>query len=318
MSDIVFDMEWNMGYPKTEAARFDEIIEIGAAKVEGGQIVSTYKEYVRPTFHKAIHHHVRKILPFTKKDLQDAKNFRTVIKEFKAWCGPDAQLISWGNSDISVLHANLDRYHMPVDWFGDVYDLQAGYAYLLEEYTHQYSLKDVVEQLGIDAPEEFHDAANDAYYTAMIAIAIKEKYGHLPSTQVIQAKREELRAIRAEELRIKAKEQETAALEEAAPLTWAKLEGFSSPEALLQSPQCSKWLCPHCDQPVSATGWSEYAETGYLSRGQCKEHGWLYAFVTIEEADHQYHGVRVIYPSTQKLKHTYFRFGHCPHRKSKK
>jgi DNA polymerase III epsilon subunit-like protein len=320
MNIIVFDMEWNMGYPKTEAARFDEIIEIGAAKVEGGQIVDTYKEYVRPTFHHVIHHHVRKMLPFTKQDLRDAKNFRTVVREFKNWCGPDAQLVSWGNSDISVLHANLEKYHMPSDWFGDVYDLQAGYAYLLGEYTHQYALKDVVEQLGIDAPEEFHDAANDAYYTALIGIAIGEKYGELPSTQVIQAKREELRAIRAEELRIKAKEQETAALEEASPLSWTKLGSYPNDQALLQSGECSKWPCPHCGSPLSATGWTVYAETGYITRGQCKEHGWTYAYVTTEpeEGGHAVHGARVIYPATQRLKSTYFRFGHSGRKKGKK
>ncbi len=318
MSDIVFDMEWNMGYPKTEADRFDEIIEIGAAKVENGRIADTYKEYIRPTFHHVIHHHVRKILPFTKKDLRDAKGFRTVIKEFKAWCGPNARLISWGSSDISVLHANLEKYNMPADWFGDVYDLQAGYAYLLQEYTHQYSLKDVVEQLGIEAPEEFHDAANDAYYTALVGIAILEKYGELPSTQVIRAKREELRVIRAEELRVKAKEMETAALAEAQPLSRAQISSYSSREALLESPECAKWQCPYCGRTVTETGWSLYAETGYLTRGHCREHGWLYAFVTPEEDDAGCHGVRVIYPATRKLKSTYFRFGHFHAKKANK
>ncbi len=318
MSDIVFDMEWNMGYPKTEADRFDEIIEIGAAKVENGAITDTYKEYIRPTFHHAIHHHVRKILPFTKKDLRDAKSFRTVIKEFKAWCGPDARLISWGNSDISVLHANLEKYNIPANWFGDVYDLQAGYAYLLQEYTHQYSLKDVVEQLNIEAPEEFHDAANDAYYTALIGIAILKKYGELPSSKVIQAKREELRTLHAEELRIKAKEMESAALAEAVPLAQTEIGAYPSQEALLKSPECRKWQCPLCGQTVSDTGWSLYAETGYLTRGQCKEHGWLYAFVTLEPEETGCHGVRVIYPATQKLKSTYFRFGHSRSKKPKK
>lgn len=318
MSDIVFDLEWNMGYPKTEADRFDEIIEIGAAKVEGGQITDTYKEYVRPTFHHTIHHHVRKILPFTKKDLRDAKSFRTVIQEFKAWCGPDARLISWGNSDISVLHANLEKYRMPANWFGDVYDLQAGYAYLLQEYTHQYSLKDVVEHLGIEAPDEFHDAANDACYTARIGIAILEKYGELPPTEVIQAKREELRAIRAEELRVKAKEMETAALAEAVPLAQARIGSYPTGEALLKSAECSRWQCPLCGRTVSGTGWSLYAETGYLARGQCGEHGWLYAFVTLEEEGSGCHGARAIYPATQKLKNTYFRFGHSHVKKARK
>ena len=52
---IVFDMEWNMGYaPKTfryqgaEQTLRGEIIQIGAAKVEGGQIPDTLTGTMRP------------------------------------------------------------------------------------------------------------------------------------------------------------------------------------------------------------------------------------------------------------------------------
>lgn len=310
MSDIIFDMEWNMGYPKEGEPHFDEIIEIGAVKVEGGQIVGTYKEYIRPSIHRVIHHHVRKMLPFTAKDLEHAKPFRTVIQEFKAWCGPNAQLISWGNSDISVLESNLTRYGMAHDWVGPCYDYQAAYAYLRQEYTHQYSLKDAVEQLGIEAPEDFHDAANDAYYTALIGIKIKEIYGELPSAAVIQAKREELRAIHAEEVRKKAKEMETAALEEATPLTSRLLPPYPSVEKALQSKACGHWACPLCGASIAATGWSLYAEAGWLTRGRCPEHSWQYPYITFEETPEGFVGTMSILPATQKIKNSYFRFGH--------
>ncbi len=316
MLEIVFDMEWNMGYPKEGEPHFDEIIEIGAVKVQDNQIIDTYKEYVRPVIHRVIHHHVRKMLPFTAKELRDAKNFQTVIREFKRWCGPADRLVSWGNSDINVLHQNLARYGMSADWVAPCYDLQAAYAYLLQEYTHQYSLKDVVEQLGMEAPEDFHDAANDACYTAHIGIEIQKRYGALPSDREIQAKREELRAIHAEEVRKKALEMETSALAEAVPLATWTVPVLATVEATLDSPACSKWRCPHCGGKVTATGWSLYAEAGYLTRGHCPEHSWQYPFVTFPEGGAE--AAVQLLPATQKIKNSYFRFGHSRSGKKKR
>lgn len=313
MSIIVFDMEWNMGYPKPGEEHFDEIIEIGAVKVEDWrEIVGQYKEYVRPTVHKAIHHHVRKMLPFGKKDLKGAADFRTVIREFKAWCGPDAQLVSWGNSDIAVLQANLARYHLSPSWVGPVYDLQAGYAWLRQEYTRQYGLKDAVEQFGIAAPEEFHDAANDAYYTALVGIEIVKHYGPLPDAATVQAKREELRAIHAAEQLVKSREMERAALEEAEILSQISFGAYASEQECLKSKACSEWACPHCGRRVRATGWTPFAGgEGYITRGRCAEHGWQYAFATVkEEGEGQWTGTQRVYPPTSKLKSCYFRFGH--------
>ena len=313
MSIIVFDMEWNMGYPKPGEDHFDEIIEIGAVKVENWQqVTDQYKEYIRPTVHRAIHHHVRKMLPFGKKDLKGAANFRTVIQEFKEWCGPDAQLVSWGNSDIAVLHANLARYDLSPDWVGPVYDLQAGYAWLRQEYTRQYGLKDVVEQYGIEAPEEFHDAANDAYYTAMVGIEIMKEYGLLPDTATIQAKREELRAIHAAELAEKAKEQETESLREGEVLASFSFGSYESESACLTSRACCEWGCPTCGARVRATGWSAYANnTGYITRGRCPEHGWQFGFVKLTEGADGWQGEETIYAASPMLKSCYFRFGHA-------
>jgi DNA polymerase III epsilon subunit-like protein len=313
MSIIVFDMEWNMGYPKPGAEHFDEIIEIGAVKVENWQeITGQYKEYVRPTVHKTIHHHVRKMLPFTKQELKGAENFRTVIQQFKDWCGPDAQLVSWGNSDISVLQANLAHYHLSPDWVGPVYDLQAGYAWLRQEYTRQYGLKDAVEQFGIEAPEEFHDAANDAYYTALVGIAIVKQYGPLPDTQTVQAKREELRAAREAELKERSKTMEAETLTETEPLASFPIGGQATPEECLRAPSSSRWSCPTCAQRVKATGWSSYANgAGYITRGRCPEHGWQFAFASLEQGeDGLWHGTETLYPPTSKFKTCYFRFGH--------
>ncbi len=303
MSIIIFDMEWNMGYPRDGEPHFDEIIEIGAVKVQNQKIVATYKEYVRPYFHRVIHHHVRKMVPFTAKELKDAKTFQTVAREFKRWCGAGAQLVSWGNSDISVLESNLARHGMASDWFGECYDLQAGYAYLLEEYTHQYSLKDVVDQFGLESTDEFHDAAIDAYYTALVGIEIEKRYGAWPSTEVIQAKREELRAIHAEEVRQKALE----ALNEAEPLAAGSISIDEPLEVFVVSSACDSWDCPLCGGEVKATGWNQYAGQGYLTRGRCKEHGWQYPYMELARADGTTANL-AIFPATQKIKNSYFRF----------
>ena len=96
---IVFDMEWNMGYaPKTfryqgaEQTLRGEIIQIGAAKVEGGNITDTFTVTMRPQIFPKLHHHVAKVTGLTQKDLAAGVPVAEGLRRFMDWCGPDAAL----------------------------------------------------------------------------------------------------------------------------------------------------------------------------------------------------------------------------------
>ena len=97
MSYVFFDLEWNQGYPRSEADKLDEIIQFGAYQLKDWQAEGVaFSAYVRPTIHKKLHHRVRKMLPLDQKDLLRAQRFPEVADTFFHWCGPDAQFFHLG------------------------------------------------------------------------------------------------------------------------------------------------------------------------------------------------------------------------------
>ena len=163
MSYVFFDLEWNQGYPRSEADKLDEIIQFGAYQLKDWQAEGVaFSAYVRPTIHKKLHHRVRKMLPLDQKDLLRAQRFPEVADTFFHWCGPDARFFTWGPSDAKVLDLNLAWYGMEQYLSIDVYDLQRAFDLMIMGSDQQTALKDAVEKLGLQDELEFHDDCNDA------------------------------------------------------------------------------------------------------------------------------------------------------------
>ena len=81
MSYVFFDLEWNQGYPHSIEDKLDEIIQIGACRLEQWDSQpEPFSCYVRPTIHKKLHHRVRKMLPLDMDTLKQADGFRAVAR----------------------------------------------------------------------------------------------------------------------------------------------------------------------------------------------------------------------------------------------
>ena len=173
---IIFDMEWNMGYaPKTfdyhgiEENLRGEVIQIGAVKMEGQEIRDTFRVTLRPRIFRKLHHRVAKVTGLTQKEINAGLPISEGLRKFRAWCGEDAVLGEWGQDDMPVLKQNLFLVGQDESWPGKWYDLQ-------KVYTAQRPLKEgegmaletVVDRLGIEKEDSFHDALADAMYTAKV------------------------------------------------------------------------------------------------------------------------------------------------------
>ena len=167
---IVFDMEWNMGYaPRTfryqgaEQTLRGELIQIGAAKVEGGKITDTFTVTMRPKIFPKLHHHVAKVTGLTQKARARGVPSPGGRRRFMDWCGPDAGLGGWGQDDVPGLKQNLVLAGLDESWPHRWYDLQR--AFLSQRPRAEgesMTLESVVERLGIEKEEAFHDALADA------------------------------------------------------------------------------------------------------------------------------------------------------------
>ena len=177
MNLIVFDLEWNIGYqPKTflyhgtELTLRGEIIQIGAARInEHGDVLDTFEVNLKPRIFRKLQHHIAKVTGLSQGDLDAGLPMREGLQRFLDWAGPDAELAEWGLDDVPVLKQNLFLVGLKENWPCRWYDLQ---RIFLQTYPRKegegLTLESVVERLGIPKEEPFHNALDDALYTARV------------------------------------------------------------------------------------------------------------------------------------------------------
>lgn len=183
MEYIVFDLEFNQGFDKTlnktvsnERCPF-EIIQIGAIKLDSNfNIIDTFNSYVRPEIYKNIHPFVGKMTGITLKDVVDAPSFAKVYKDFKKFIsGKNPILCVWGTGDLKELYRNITYYDLPSKSLPKSYINIQHYAsnYFENPAGKSIGLQNAIQILGLNQDKSYHDALNDAYYTAQVFMRIQ-------------------------------------------------------------------------------------------------------------------------------------------------
>ncbi|MBO6157881.1 MAG: PolC-type DNA polymerase III [Firmicutes bacterium] len=154
---VVFDIE-TTGFNKES----DRIIEIGAVKVQGREIVDRFSRFIDPEM--PIPEHITKLTSITDDDVRGQGTIREVLPEFKAWVG-DAAFVAHNASFDTGFIANKNEKlgYAPMDnTIVDTLELARG-LYDLKRYT----LDSVAKALGVDL-RSHHRAVDDAEATAGI------------------------------------------------------------------------------------------------------------------------------------------------------
>lgn len=107
MNYIVMDLEWNNAYLKSAHSFVNEIIEVGAVKLdEQLRVIDTFSQFICPVASKKIRNRIKELTHIENEDLENAEYFKTVMDSFSEWCGEDFALLTWGDTDIRTLIAN--------------------------------------------------------------------------------------------------------------------------------------------------------------------------------------------------------------------
>lgn len=162
---IVMDLEWNRGYDRTP---LDEILQIGAVRVErpGGPVLDSFNAYIRPSVHRKFDPGASS-LPDLALSKTSHRHFPAVMNEFRAWCGEEKVFAFWGGGDFDILEKNCAYWSVPALRPEKVYDFQRAFSYILGT-TQQIALGRAVEYCRIPDIFSFHNALNDALYTALV------------------------------------------------------------------------------------------------------------------------------------------------------
>ena len=184
MNYIVLDLEFNQPYNFRSGKRTTlepqlpfEIIQIGAVKMDDCfNITEKFNYFVNPQVYKRIHPIVEKITGITLDKLKDSSNFLGAYDAFVNFIGNgDAVLCSWGIDDIKSLFRNILFHKCDQNQITKKYLNVQSFAtkHLNFEAGNSIGLKNAVELLNIPQECQYHDALNDAYYTALVFQLVK-------------------------------------------------------------------------------------------------------------------------------------------------
>lgn len=175
---IVFDLEFNQDFTcdlnngNTKAYYPYEIIQIGAVKLDSDlNTAAEFNRFIKPVIYSQVSPFITELTGITTEQLVQEETLYKVYLAFLDFIGTsDAVLCSWGRVDIKELHRSLEHFQLDISKLPKQFiDLQP-YAslHLNQPKKKQLRLNYTVEALGLPMPYSFHNAIQDAYYTAEI------------------------------------------------------------------------------------------------------------------------------------------------------
>jgi len=186
MKYIVLDLEFNQAFdfgngrskPTDERCPF-EIIQIGAVRLDDNfKYEDSLSIFIEPSIYKRLHPYVARITGLKESHLSGKQKFPHALAELHAFaCTEDVVYCVWGANDIKELRKNMNYYKLTNDaTFLNYIDVQKIASKHLKHLEGMgIGLKNAITALDIEMDKPFHDALNDAEYTAKILQRLKYK-----------------------------------------------------------------------------------------------------------------------------------------------
>ncbi len=152
----------------------DAILEVGAVKFRGDQVLDTWSCLVNPG--RALSAKVERLTGITRADIERAPSFHSLIPSLGRFIGEnpivghtiglDVQFLQ--RAGMRLANATLDTFEL---------------ASILIPYAARYSLAQLARELGIDYPTK-HRALEDAQVTHRLFVALLERAAQLNPTTI--------------------------------------------------------------------------------------------------------------------------------------
>ncbi|WP_010249173.1 3'-5' exonuclease [Acetivibrio cellulolyticus] len=173
---IVLDLEFSTGYkyvnkdyaktlfPKYEK-RPAEIIQIGAIMLNHNyKIIDKFNKFITPCIYQKINKYVTELTGLNDENLKNNISFVECMDSFEKWIGKKEYILcGWSNSDQKVFEDNFKYHSQKCSLNLNMLDIQK-----IFNPEKQISLKKAIDELNIQKSKPFHNALNDAEYTANI------------------------------------------------------------------------------------------------------------------------------------------------------
>jgi DNA polymerase-3 subunit epsilon/ATP-dependent DNA helicase DinG len=150
----------------------DEVIEIGAVKFRGGEVVDRWESFVRPS--QAVPYKVTQLTGIRTSDVARAPQIAQVAPAFIRFVGDSPIIGQSVELDLAMLVRGGIRLSN-ISW--DTFEL----ATLLVPEAAVYNLRAVAEKLGVDPQDgRAHRAVADAELTMQVFLALRQRIEEIP------------------------------------------------------------------------------------------------------------------------------------------
>ena len=170
---VIFDLEWNNAYDYRFGKGMNEIIEIGAVKLdEKLNIADTFKQLVKPKLSRKLSSRFKNLTHISLEEINSSGiPFENAVSDFARWSGgEDSVFLSWSNSDLYVLIDNFKKFmgSSSVDFIKKYADLQKYcQSFIASDGANQISLSKCAEifEINVDT-DTLHRALEDCCISA--------------------------------------------------------------------------------------------------------------------------------------------------------
>ena len=178
MNYIILDLEWDSAYSTKHKKFINQIIQIGAVKLdENLSIVDSFEVTVRSMLSKRVSGRFAKITGITTEKMRAGIPFDEGVRKYNEWVGSDTITMSWSTSDLFSILENekllLGGLRFNIEKYIDLQNYVQNEMRLSGfEVNFQISLADAAQKFNISTEEfDLHTAKDDS----MVCVALLQK-----------------------------------------------------------------------------------------------------------------------------------------------
>ena len=308
MQYIILDMEWNQAWPGSSAARQQlpspmrgEIVQIGAVRMaEDQKIGDEFQVLIRPTYFKKMNSKVAKLTGIRDSILREhGVPFEDAMAQFRAWCGEDITILTWGFDDIAILRENLTIHGMETDWTARWYNAQLIFNAQTDRSSNQKALKTAMEMMHIEPSRPAHDALGDAYHTALICAKLRLADGIAAYAQALNDH-----------------ENGFHGAEVPGCVSRSVSHGYGDKTQVLAAMGGKENVCPICGGTMVSGKWYPQQGRRYFTMASCPEDGEFFVRVRmVPTEDGTFRANRLVYEPSEELAASYEKLVSAPKRR---
>lgn len=175
MNYIILDMEWDSAYFKKSKGFINQIIQIGAVKLDSQfNIIDTFEKTINSSISKKLTGRFSRLTGITNDMMRAGIPLKDAVLCYNDWIGDDTVTMTWSNSDLYCMLENeqnlLDGVKFKLQKYLDLQSFVQNELRLQgAEITSQISLSTAAEKLGIETEGlDFHTAKDDCIACAKL------------------------------------------------------------------------------------------------------------------------------------------------------